>query len=115
MCLHLLSTRSCVLLETSTVGGCIVQGGGAACHQLATAECGSVFVGETKGGWLYSKNMASKVLADIAAMDEALSGLPCSTCRLLDAEGLKEEEEEYKATLLIFVLPGVAMLLMGLR
>ena len=63
---------------------------------------------------MYSKNMASKVLADIAAMDEALSGLPCSTCRLLDAEGLKEEEE-YKATLLIFVLPGVAMLLMGLR
>ena len=47
--------------------------------------------------------------------EEAVSGLPCSTCRLLDAEGLKEEEEEYKATLLIFVLPGVAMLLMGLR
>jgi len=52
----------------------------------------------------------------MAAMDEeAVSGLPCSTCRLLDAEGLREEEEEYKATLLIFVLPGVAVLLMGLR
>ena len=52
----------------------------------------------------------------MAAMDEgAVSGLPCSTCRLLDAEGLREEEEEYMATLLIFVLPGVAVLLMGLR
>ena len=54
-------------------------------------------------------------MADMAAMDEgAVSGLPCSTCRLLDAEGLKEEEE-YKATLLIFVLPGFAVLLMGIR
>ena len=52
----------------------------------------------------------------MAAMEEeAKSGLPCSTCRLLDADGLREEEEEYKVTLLIFVLPGVAVLLMGLR
>ena len=52
----------------------------------------------------------------MAALDEGTgSGLPCSTCRLLDAEVLREEEEEHKATLLIFVLPGVAVLLMGLR
>ena len=45
-------------------------------------------------------------------MGEADSGLPCSTCRLLDTERL---EEEAKATLLLYILPGAAMILLGFR
>ena len=44
-------------------------------------------------------------------MEEADS-LPCSTCRLLDTETLKEEARE---TLLLFILPGAAMILLALR
>ena len=46
-------------------------------------------------------------------MEEADS-LPCSTCRLLDTETLKEEEEA-RETLLLFILPGAAMILLALR
>ena len=46
-------------------------------------------------------------------MGEADSGLPCSTCRLLDTERLEEAEEEAKATLLLYILPGAAMILLG--
>ena len=48
-------------------------------------------------------------------MGEADSGLPCSTCRLLDTESLEEEEAKAKATLLLYILPGAAMILLGFR
>jgi len=48
-------------------------------------------------------------------MGEADSSLPCSTCRLLETESLEEEDEEAKATLLLFILPGAAMVLLGCR
>ena len=48
-------------------------------------------------------------------MGEAESVLPCNTCRLLDTERLEEAEEEAKATLLLYILPGAAMILLGLR
>ena len=47
-------------------------------------------------------------------MEEADS-LPCSTCRLLDTETLKKEAEEARETLLLFILPGAAMILLALR
>ena len=48
-------------------------------------------------------------------MGEADSSLPCSTCRLLETESLEEAEEEAKATLLLYILPGAAMILLGSR
>ena len=48
-------------------------------------------------------------------MGEADSSLPCSTCRLLETESLEEEDEEAKATLLLYILPGAAMVLLGCR
>ena len=48
-------------------------------------------------------------------MGEADSSLPCSTCRLLEAESLEEAEEEAKATLLLYILPGAATILLGSR
>ena len=49
-------------------------------------------------------------------MGEADSSLPCSTCRLLETESLEEEvDEEAKATLLLYILPGAAMVLLGFR
>ena len=50
-------------------------------------------------------------------MGEADSSLPCSTCRLLeDKESLDlEEDDEAKATLLLYILPGTAMILLSFR
>ena len=48
-------------------------------------------------------------------MGEADSSLPCSTCRLLETESLEEAEEEAKATLLLYILPGAVTILLGSR